>query len=74
VEGNPPPRRITGGFVQWGRYEQAYTALRAAEATGPEEIAGRPSVHRLVRDLRTTAPASFRRDVDHFATQIGVAS
>jgi hypothetical protein len=61
-------------FLQWGRHEKAYAALRAAEATAHEEVAGRPSVHRLLRDLRTTAPASIRRDVDQFAAQIGAAS
>ena len=63
---------VSRAFLQWGRHEQAYAALRGAEATAPEEVTGRPSVHRLVRDLRTTAPASIRRDVDQFATQIGV--
>jgi hypothetical protein len=65
---------VSRAFFQWGRHEQAYTALRAAEATAPEEVAGRPSVHRLVHNLRTTAPASIRREVDQFATQIGVTS
>jgi hypothetical protein len=65
---------VSRAFFQWGRHEQAYSALRAAEATAPQEVTGRPSVHRLVRDLRTTAPASIRRDVDQFATQIGVTS
>jgi hypothetical protein len=65
---------VSRAFLQWGRHEKAYTALRAAEATAHEEVAGRPSVHQLLRDLRTTAPASIRRDVDQFAMQIGVAS
>jgi len=65
---------VSRAFLQWGRHEKAYTALRAAEATAHEEVAGRPSVHRLLRDLRTAAPASIRRDVDQFAAQIGVAS
>lgn len=65
---------VSRAFLQWGRHEKAYAALRAAEATAHEEVAGRPSVHRLVRELRTTAPASIRRDVDQFAAQIGVAS
>jgi hypothetical protein len=65
---------VSRAFLQWGRHEKAYTALRAAEATAHEEVAGRPSVHRLLRDLRTTAPASIRRDVDQFAVQMGAAS
>lgn len=59
-------------FLQWGRHEKAYIALRAAEETAPEEVAGRPSVHRVVRDLVATAPPSVRRDAEQFATQLGV--
>jgi transcriptional regulator with XRE-family HTH domain len=59
-------------FLQWGRHEKAYIALRAAEETAPEEVAGRPSVHRVVRDLVTAAPPSIRRDAEQFATQLGV--
>ncbi len=64
---------VARAFLQWGRHEKAYTALRAAEATAHEEVAGRPSVHRLVRDLRAAAPPGIRRDVDQFAAQIGVS-
>ncbi len=46
-------------FLQWGKHEKAYLALRAAEQTAPEEVAGRPSVHRLIRELVTTAPRPF---------------
>jgi len=59
-------------FLQWGRHEKAYIALRAAEEVAPEEVTGRPSVHRLVRDLITSAPPSIRREADQFATQIGI--
>jgi hypothetical protein len=59
-------------FLQWGRHEKAYIALRAAEEVAPEEVTGRPSVHRLIRDLITTAPPSTRRDAEQFATQIGI--
>ncbi len=44
-------------FLQWGKHEKAYIALRAAEQTAHEEVAGRPSVHRLVRQLVTAGPA-----------------
>jgi hypothetical protein len=59
-------------FLQWGRHEKAYIALRAAEETAPEEVTGRPPVHRLVRDLITSAPPGIRRDAEQFATQIGI--
>jgi hypothetical protein len=61
-------------FFMWGRYEQAYAALRAADDTAPEEVTTRPLVRGLVRDLVTLAPVSIRRDVEEFAVRIGVAA
>jgi len=60
-------------FLQWGRHEKAYLAIRAAAQTAPEEVTGRPSVHRLIRELVSTAPPTIRRSADQFAAQIGVA-
>ena len=60
-------------FLQWGKHEKAYLALRAAEQTAPEEVAGRPSVHRLVRELVTTAPPTVRHDAEDFALHLGVS-
>jgi hypothetical protein len=62
---------VARAFFQWGKYEQAHAALRAAEATAPQEVAARPSVATLARDLATLAPASIRRDAEQFATRIG---
>jgi hypothetical protein len=58
-------------FLQWGKHDKAYLALRAAEQTAHEEVTGRPAVHRLVRDLAATAPPTVRRDAEQFAAQIG---
>ena len=58
-------------FLQCGRHERAYLALRAAEEVAPEEITGRPAAHRLVRDLMTTAPLSIQRHAEDFARRIG---
>jgi hypothetical protein len=60
-------------FLQWGKHENAYIALRTAEETAHEEVAGRPSVHRVVRQLIATAPPSVRREAGELAAQIGVA-
>jgi hypothetical protein len=60
-------------FLQWGKYDRAYLALRAAEETAPEEVSGRPSVHRLVRELVTMAPPTVRRDAERFAMRLGVS-
>jgi hypothetical protein len=62
---------VARAFFQWGKYEQAHAALRAAEQTAPQEVAARPSVGALARDLATLAPASIRRDAEQFASRIG---
>jgi transcriptional regulator with XRE-family HTH domain len=59
-------------FLQCGRHERAYLALRAAEEVAPEEITGRPQAHRLVRDLMNSAPLSVQRQAEDFARRIGV--
>ncbi len=59
-------------FMQCGRHERAYLALRAAEEIAPEEITGRPAARRLVRDLMTMAPLSVQRQAEDFARRIGV--
>lgn len=59
-------------FLQWGKHEQAYIALRAAEDTAHEEVAGRPASRRLVRELVTTSPPTVRREAEQFAIQVGV--
>lgn len=61
-------------FLQCGRHERAYLALRAAAEMAPEEITGRPSAHRLIRDLATTAPPSVQRQVEDFTRRIGVTA
>ncbi len=60
-------------FLQWDKPDKAYIALRAADETAHEEVAGRPSVRRLVRQLVTAAPPTLRRDAEQFASQIGAA-
>jgi hypothetical protein len=62
---------VARAFFQWGKYEQAHAALRAAEDAAPQEVAARPSVATLARDLATLAPPSIRRDAEQFATRIG---
>jgi transcriptional regulator with XRE-family HTH domain len=59
-------------FLQYGKHKNAYLALRAANDLAPEEIAGRPAVRRLVRDLITSAPPSIQRQAQDFARRLGV--
>jgi len=60
-------------FLQCGRHESAYLALRAAEDIAPQEIAARPAVRQLLRDLITAAPPSVRRQAEEFANQLEVS-
>ena len=59
-------------FLQWGKHDKAYLALRIAEQTAPEEVTGRPAVHRIARKLVTTAPPTIRRDAVDFARHLGI--
>jgi hypothetical protein len=59
-------------FLQCGKHERAYLALRAAEQIAPEEITGRPAVHQIVQDLMTSAPPSIQRQAQDFGHTIGV--
>jgi hypothetical protein len=59
------------GLRTWAEPKQAHAALRAADDTAPQEIATRPAVATLARDLATLAPASIRRDAEQFARRIG---
>ena len=51
------PRLPVGAYLQWGRHEKAYIALRAAEGIAHEEVAGRPSARQLVREAARLSPA-----------------
>jgi hypothetical protein len=64
---------VARAFFQWGKYEQAHAALRAAEHTAPQEVAARPAVATLARDVASLAAASIRRDAEQFARRIGAS-
>lgn len=62
---------VAQAFFQWGKYGQAYTALRAAEQTAPQELAARAPVRTLARNLAALAPPGTRRDAAYLADRIG---
>jgi hypothetical protein len=62
---------VAQAFFQWGKYGQAYTALRAAEQTAPQELAARAPVRTLARNLAALAAPGLRRDAAHLADRIG---
>jgi hypothetical protein len=60
-------------WLQCGKHENAYLALRAAADIAPEEIAGRPAVRQFVRDLITSAPSSAQHWAEDFAHHLEVS-
>jgi transcriptional regulator with XRE-family HTH domain len=60
-------------FLQCRKDDKALLSLRAADEIAHEEVAGRPAVHRLVRDLISSAAPSTRRHAEDFAHRIGAA-
>lgn len=62
---------VARAFAQWGKHENAYDALRAAERIAPQEVSSRPSVRRLVADLLATSPPTVRPHLRDLADQIG---
>jgi len=48
---------VSRAFLQWGRHEQGVHRTPGRRGHAPEEVTGRPSVHRLVRDLRHHGPS-----------------
>jgi hypothetical protein len=59
-------------FLMWNQHDKALHILRAAGELAPEEITGRPTALRLVRDILATAPISVRREAREYAASLGV--
>jgi hypothetical protein len=59
-------------FLQCRKDDKALLSLRAADEIAHEEIAGRPVVHALIRDLVGSPAPSTRRHAEAFAQRIGV--
>ncbi|MEV0681707.1 helix-turn-helix transcriptional regulator [Actinosynnema sp. NPDC050436] len=58
-------------YGAWGKREQAFHALLAAEKAAPQEVRVRPWAHRLTRQLRSSGPTL--RGLPEFAAHAGVA-
>jgi hypothetical protein len=64
---------VAAAYLQWNKHEQAYQALCAAERLAPQELSGRPAVHRLISDTWAGAPSGLSRRVEALARRTGVA-
>jgi tetratricopeptide (TPR) repeat protein len=63
---------VAQAYTQWGRHEQALSALRAAYRIAPEEIRSRPAVHRIVDDLAVLSRGHTRSRVVDFSAGAGI--
>ncbi|WP_246083641.1 helix-turn-helix domain-containing protein [Nonomuraea diastatica] len=59
-------------FLMRNQHDRALHILRAAGEIAPEEVTGRPTALRLVRDILATAPISVRREARDYAATLGV--
>jgi tetratricopeptide (TPR) repeat protein len=57
-------------YLQWGKYDQAYQALHAAQQAAPQELRHRPSARALV--LAQRSPPSLLTRTRQLANQAGV--
>jgi hypothetical protein len=64
---------VASAYLQWGKPEQAYEVLCAAERLAPQELSGRPAVRQLILDTWAGAPATLSRRVEELARRTGVA-
>lgn len=62
---------VAKAFMQWGKFDRAYQALRMAAETAPEEITQRPSVSKFTSDLISRAPTPVAIQIRGMLTRTG---
>jgi transcriptional regulator with XRE-family HTH domain len=60
-------------YLQCGKHERSYIALRAAEQIAPEEVIRRRTARDVVMSLITTGPPSVQSHAYEFGRRIGLA-
>jgi transcriptional regulator with XRE-family HTH domain len=63
---------LARAYHQWGKPEQCYRALLAAEAAAPADVRYRPPVHRMTEDLLRSGRRHSLPDLRSFAARIGL--
>ncbi|BCJ55876.1 hypothetical protein Asp14428_73510 [Actinoplanes sp. NBRC 14428] len=61
-------------FLQWGKLDRAFDAIRTAEGHAPEEVRQRNAVHGMVKDLERRSSTTLRRRVQSYRLSIGIAA
>ena len=65
---------VARAFTQWGKYDRAFHALCAAEATAPDDVSARPQVHHLIAELLQRSPATLSGRVRALADRVGATT
>ncbi|WP_051798828.1 hypothetical protein [Catenuloplanes japonicus] len=60
-------------FIQWGKYERAFSAIQSAEEQAPEEVRTRRSVHLMLHDIARRSPLSMQRHVRTYIESLGAS-
>ncbi|WP_410638347.1 hypothetical protein [Amycolatopsis sp. lyj-346] len=63
---------VARAFHQWGKPEQCYRALLAAEHASPDEVRYRPAIHRITESLVRHPNAAALHGLTAFARRTGV--
>ncbi|WP_244211189.1 hypothetical protein [Amycolatopsis kentuckyensis] len=63
---------VARAFHQWGKPEQCYRALLAAEHASPDEVRYRPAIHRITESLVRHSNARSLPGLTAFARRTGV--
>ena len=61
-------------YSQWGKYDQAVSALNAVSEIAVQELRVRPPVRELVGHLRSLAPRSVQSDLQSLVDRVGFAA
>ena len=62
---------VARSFAQWGRHEQCYRALLAAERAAPDEVRYRKPVHEITTSLLRHPTAHTMPGLRAFASRVG---
>ncbi len=65
---------VAQAYTQWGRHQQALSALQAAYNLAPQEVRTRPTARRVVKDLIAVSSGTERDDAIRFASTARLSS
>ncbi|BCB74547.1 helix-turn-helix transcriptional regulator [Phytohabitans flavus] len=61
-------------YLQWAKFEQAFTTIRQAERHAPGEVRARPHTHRMLQDLYQRSPRYLRQQLREYIATMGTTA